>query len=155
MPDRYDLLDMDNKLIWNLRDIGHTLRRTYEGRGSQQRILIVLLEMGVLSQSALTQHLGVKPGSASEVLIKLETSGLIVRAPSPDDHRTMLVSLSDKGRHEAREAKRRREQRHKQMFVGLSEEEKTMLLTLLEKLNSAWEAACFEKNQEQFSDTGA
>lgn len=66
MPDRYDKLDTNNKLIWTLRDIGHTLRSIFEGKSSQKRILIVLYESGTVTQSDLTQHLGIQPGSASE-----------------------------------------------------------------------------------------
>ena len=46
MNDRYDSLDLNNKLIWNLRDIGHTMRRISEGKGSQKRVLMILLENG-------------------------------------------------------------------------------------------------------------
>lgn len=46
MNDRYGSLDQNNKLIWNLRDIGHTMRQIPEGKGSQKRILILLKETG-------------------------------------------------------------------------------------------------------------
>ena len=75
MKKRYDSLDKNNKLIWNFRDIGHTMRQTYEGKGSQSRILIILNEAETITQRALTQQLGIQPGSASEVLGKLESFG--------------------------------------------------------------------------------
>ena len=34
MIKRYDFLDLNNKLIWNFRDIGHTMRNISEGKGS-------------------------------------------------------------------------------------------------------------------------
>ena len=34
--------NINDKLIMNLRDISHTMRSLYEGRGSQKRILIIL-----------------------------------------------------------------------------------------------------------------
>ena len=41
----YQLAETNGKLIINLRDVGHMMRGLYEGRGSQQRVLIVLHEM--------------------------------------------------------------------------------------------------------------
>ena len=43
MLDKYDQLGMDEKLAWNFRDIGHTMREMSEGKGSQKRILMILL----------------------------------------------------------------------------------------------------------------
>ena len=101
---RYEKLDLNNKLIWNLRDTGRTMRRTSEGRGSQKRVLIVLLETGRITQKALTERLGIQPGSASEVIGKLEAAGMLYRVPSEDDRRTSDIVLTDAGRAAAEEA---------------------------------------------------
>ena len=142
MKERYDALDMNTKLIWNFRDIGHTLRRNYEGRGSQARVLIVLSETGPIQQSDLTRRLGIQAGSASEVLGKLEAAGYILRAPSRQDRRTIEVSLTETGKEAAFAAKRERDERHERMFSCLDEEEKARLLALLEKLNRNWNGPC-------------
>lgn len=134
----YQDLDKNNRLIWNLRDISHTMRRISEGKGGQKRILILLLEDGATTQSALTQRLGIQPGSASEVLAKLEHAGLIRREPSASDRRTTDVLLTDEGRAAAEEARQQRMLRHDQMFACLSENEKDSLLAMLEKINAAW-----------------
>lgn len=131
--------DVNNRLIMNLRDISHTMRALYEGRGSQKRILMVLLETGNITQRALTERLGIQPGSASEVIAKLENAGLIVRISSSEDRRTADISLTEEGRKQAMEARIQREQRHEQMFSCLSEEEKIQLLALLGKVNDDWE----------------
>lgn len=68
---KYQELDVDNKLIMNLRDLGHTLRILFEGKGSQKRILILLYEAEGMTQRELTEKLGVQPGSASEVIGKI------------------------------------------------------------------------------------
>ncbi|MGM9638382.1 MAG: MarR family winged helix-turn-helix transcriptional regulator [Butyricicoccaceae bacterium] len=134
----YQDLDKNNRLIWNFRDISHTMRRISEGKGGQKRILILLLEDGATTQSALTQRLGIQPGSASEVLAKLEHAGLIRREPSAGDRRTTDVLLTDEGRAAAEEARQQRMLRHDQMFACLSEDEKDSLLAMLEKINTAW-----------------
>ena len=139
MNKQYQALDRNNKLIWNFRDIGHTMRQLYEGRGSQRRILILLRETSGMTQKALTDRLGVKPGSASEVLNKLEQAGLISRAPSETDHRTTDIRLTAEGEVLARKANAQRLERHAQMFAVLSEEEKDTLIGLLEKVNTHWD----------------
>lgn len=139
MKDRYETLDKDHKLVWNLRDIGHTMRHISEGRGSQKRILILLHEFGDITQRELTEWLGIQPGSASEVIGKLETAGFLVRTPSNTDRRTMNIALTEAGKAAAEEVVLQREERHQQMFSCLSGEEQDTLLGLLEKLNADWE----------------
>ena len=131
--------NINDKLIMNLRDISHTMRSLYEGRGSQKRILIILHEVGKITQRALTERLGIQPGSASEVIAKLESAELITRTPSESDRRTADIQLSDKGRELASQAVNQRRRRHEEMFSCSSEDEKTELLTLLEKINTDWE----------------
>lgn len=140
MKTHYDSLDINNKLIWNLRDIGDTMRRIREGRGSQRRILILLRESGATTQRELTARLGIQPGSASEVIGKLETAGLVARTPSSADRRTSDVRLTDAGMAAAEEAHIQREARHRQMFDCLSDAEKNTLLSLLEQVNASWDA---------------
>ena len=131
--------NINDKLIMNLRDISHTMRSLYEGRGSQKRILIILHEVGKITQRALTERLGIQPGSASEVIAKLESAELITRTPSESDRRTADIQLSDKGRALASQAVNQRRCRNEEMFSCLSEDEKMELLTLLEKINTDWE----------------
>ena len=131
--------NINDKLIMNLRDISHTMRSLYEGRGSQKRILIILHEVGKITQRALTERLGIQPGSASEVIAKLESAELITRTPSESDRRTADIQLTDKGRELASQAVNQRRHRHEEMFSCLSKDEKTELLTLLEKINTDWE----------------
>ena len=139
MKGQYKSLDRNNKLIWNFRDIGHTMRQISEGRGSQKRILILLRETEGMTQKALTARLGVQPGSASEVLNKLEQAGLILRTPSETDHRTTDIRLTPDGEALAKEASAQRAERHEQMFAVLSEEEKDTLIALLERVNAHWD----------------
>lgn len=131
--------DRNDKLILNLRDLSHTMRFLYEGKGSQKRILIVLKEIGgSVTQRELTERLGIQPGSASEVITKLEDAGYIKRTPNEADRRTINIDLTETGKTAAEEAQKERKQRHEQMFSCLSDEEKKQLLCLLEKVNTDW-----------------
>ena len=145
---RYRAVDMDNKLIMNLRDLGHTLRFLYEGKGSQKRILIILLETGIITQRELTARIGIQPGSASEVIGKLEDAGLVLRTPSQTDRRTADIQLTFLGKEQAEKAAEQRRNRHQEMFSCLSPQEKDTLLALLEKLYADWENRYGENGRE-------
>ena len=131
-------MDRNEELVHGLLDINHRMRMLYEGKASQSRILIVLYEQKVKNQKDLTELLGIKPGSASEILAKLERASLITRAHSEKDHRTMEIFLTDEGKKLAKEALERRRERHAQMFACLTEDEQKNLLALLKKLDADW-----------------
>lgn len=135
----YQAADINDKIIINLRDINHIMRFLYEGKESQKRILIILNKTGTITQRELTERLGIQPGSASEVIAKLEGAGLILRTLSEFDRRTTDISLTEKGKELADEAVEQRNHRHEEMFSCLSSEEKTQLLSLLEKINADWD----------------
>lgn len=138
--ENYNDANINDKLIFNLRDISHTMRSLYEGKGSQKRILIVLDKIGSsITQRELTQRLGIQPGSASEVIAKLENEGYIQRTPNETDRRTTDIALTSAGKSAAVQAKEERSSRHEQMFSCLSGDEKKQLLFLLDKINGDWE----------------
>lgn len=147
---RYETADVNDKLVINLRDLGHTLRSLYEGKGSQKRILIILEEIGgSITQQQLTRRLGIQPGSASEVIAKLESAGCVRRTPSETDRRTTDIILTESGKELAASARMQRARRHQQMFACLSDDEKQQLLSLLERINGDWE----ERYQELAADS--
>lgn len=123
----------------NLLDIKHTMRYLYEGRGSQKSILILLHDVKMITQRELTKRLGIQPGSASEVLTKLENAGLIMRTTSEEDRRTANITLTENGKQMADEAANQRTERHREMFSCLTENERTEFLALLEKINADWD----------------
>ena len=138
-PEKHCAEDINSRLAANFRSIGHTLRSMREGRGSQTHILVTLANNDGLTQSSLTETLGIQPGSASEVLAKLDNAGLISRSVNANDKRTSDIYLTDAGRKLADEAILQRRKRQERMFASLSVSEKQQLLSLLEKLNSAWD----------------
>ena len=148
MDQRYHMQDINNKLLWNFRDIGHTLRHIWEGKGSQKRVLIIMREVGIITQRELTERLGIQPGSASEVIGKLETAGYLCRTLNESDRRTTDISLTAAGRDAAEEAYMQRAARHQQIFACLSDGEKKTLLDLLERSNSSWDGLYRGEAQE-------
>lgn len=130
----YSELDMTGKLMWQFRSIGRALRDMSGGRASQKRILTVLLKSGGVTQTALAEHLGIQPGSASEILSKMEAADLISRQANEDDRRMVDVELTEEGRRQALVATEESELCHARMFSGMTGEEQAQLLILLEKM---------------------
>lgn len=139
MIDKAEGTELNESLILNLRDLGHKLRFLFEGKGSQKRILIILYENGEMTQRALTDKIGIQPGSASEVIKKLDDAGLIMRTANEQDRRTVDIRLTQEGRNLAEEAYFDRKKRHEEMFSCLSAEEKVDLISMIQRLNEDWE----------------
>ena len=130
---------VDEKLLWNLADIGHVIYHLSEGRSSQKKILILLSKNGKITQRELTERLRVQSASSSEILMKMERAGWIARTPGETDRRTMDVVLTERGMEEAAAAKEHIEAAHREMFSCLTDAEKESFLTVLEKLNAEWD----------------
>ena len=135
---RYQALDTDGKLLALIHESGHTAHFLFDGKGSQNRILHILAKEGAMTQRTLTEHLGIQPGSASEVIGKLEKAGFISRVTSDEDRRTADIRLTDAGKAQAEEQAAKRKEKLREMFSALTEEEKVSLLKILEKLNISW-----------------
>ena len=132
--EEYLKLDTNGKLDTLLRELHHMSRFGMESRGGQGRILQILAQDGDMTQRVLTEKLGIQPGSASEVIGKLERAGYITRTESTEDRRTVDVRLTESGKEHLN--KRRAEK--PDLFSALSEEEKEQLVGLLEKLHADW-----------------
>lgn len=144
----YEELDINGKLVRNLWKVSHVLHDTSDGRGSQQRILTVLLRSGKVTQAELTEYLGIRPASASEVLAKMESAGWIRREKNALDRRTIDIELTDRGRAEAAVVNGQREQLRKAMFANFTQAEKEVFLAFLEKLTMDWQMR-FGENAER------
>ena len=135
----YSEAGVNEKLMINLRYINHTMRSGFEANMGQKRILVMLSEQGPLTQRELTERLGIRPGSASEILAKLENAGLIARTPNELDRRTIDVELTEAGAEAAAESAEKRSKWSEEMFACLTPEEQETLLSLLEKIHADWE----------------
>lgn len=136
--ERYENADMNDRIIINLRELGHKIRFRFEGKGSQDRVLEILKERGEITQHELTERLDIKPGSSSELVAKLERAGMIRRSPNNNDRRMMNLSLTEIGMEQAEKVEGLREKNQEDMLSVLTQEEKELLLSLLAKLNHSW-----------------
>lgn len=104
------------------------------GRDSQGRILKILSTHEGISQRTLQEIVGIKPGSLSEVLIKLEKMGCIERRQDRHDKRRQNVYITDAGRKVFEEIHREHEEESSHIFDALTDREKAQMLKMLNKL---------------------
>ena len=135
---RYAEMSVDDKLSALLQELGFRRRFSADGKAGQARILRILSKHGPMSQRELTEKLGIQPGSASEILGKLEKAGLLQRQPDEGDRRTFTVSLTEEGTARAADSEKAQSADVHKAFSVLSDEEKETLLCLGEKLYRAW-----------------
>lgn len=70
-----------------------------EGLTKQQEIVLVGIVMREpIGPGALADYLSLPPQNVSRNVIDLESKGLVKREVDPDNHRHIILSLSDKGR---------------------------------------------------------
>ncbi len=105
-----------------------------KARDSQGRILRILSAHNGISQHELQDIMGIKPGSLSEVLIKLEKAGYITRKLDKNDRRRQVVNITDEGRRVFEEIHKAHEADSAHYFDALNVKERKSLLTLLDKL---------------------
>lgn len=106
------------------------------GKRGQDSILSLIAQRPGLTQKELGEHLGIQPASVSELLMKLERKGLIIREKDEQDRRSIRVRLTANG--EALAATPANE--NEDPFQALSAEEQVQLQALLEKLLADWAA---------------
>lgn len=134
----YEEMGIDGKIIVMLGKLGRMGHGAFDGKSSQNRILHILSKTESMTQRELTEQLEIRPGSASEILKKLESASLIVRQSNSEDRRTVDITLTAAGKARVEEINAQHGNAEQALPEGLSEEEKQQLLVLLEKLAQSW-----------------
>ena len=105
---------------------------------SQRRVLCLLGKHGPITQQRLLDELELAPASLSELLTKLEREGLVAREKSSNDRRSVIISLTQKGRPIAKELITSSNARAHEVFKSLSQSEKQQLEHLLAHVQKNW-----------------
>ncbi|MBQ3379309.1 MAG: MarR family transcriptional regulator [Clostridia bacterium] len=102
----------------------------------RELILMILLDAGEggMRQKDIAKELGINPSSLSEQIDRLESDRYIERRANPEDKRSTLIVLTEKGRARAYEVADERQKAAAQFCKSLTEDEKDTLIALLEKL---------------------
>ncbi len=128
-------------LIRRFQHCAHLLMHRQGREGGRARAIMVLdrCDRGCMSQRELARRLDIRSASVSELLAKMEESGLIKRMPDPHDRRVVLVRLTEKGRNEAKHVADQRKKANEDLFAVLDDEEKDQLESILDKLTGFWQ----------------
>jgi DNA-binding MarR family transcriptional regulator len=99
----------------------------------QWTALKCIAERGEMSGAEIARLRHVTPQTMHAILLNLEQNGLIVREPHPSHNTVLRVSLTDEGRSVLEETMDRAEYVQGQMLRALDVDERTHLLSLLER----------------------
>jgi DNA-binding MarR family transcriptional regulator len=117
----------EHTLAIRLKTCGRFLYYQVGGKAGQQRILMRLNSYGQTTQKELQDVLEISSGALSEILQKMEDSGLISRTKSAEDKRQVDLSLTQLGRETAHSVEEHYHQTLERMFECLSPEQKNQL----------------------------
>jgi DNA-binding MarR family transcriptional regulator len=109
MPTRVDSGALASELRVVLGHLIRRLRAEHRFSLSQGAVLGRLDREGRQSASRLATAERVRPQSMGQTVAELESQGLVERRPDPNDRRSALIELTEAGRTELREDRRRRE----------------------------------------------
>lgn len=121
----FDLFRINARYLRHAPDVG----------AGQPKILSLLRDQGEMTQRALQESAGVRAASISEMLMKLEEAGLVNRRVSPEDRRSVLVTLTEKGGIAANEMEYARTDVAEEYFGCFSQQEVDVFGALLQKLS--------------------
>lgn len=123
-----------------LRACGHFLYHKAAGEKSGQgKIMHILSSRKEISQKELQEHLGIQPGSISEILSKMENKGLLQRIKDGEDRRKTIVRITDAGeRHVEEFRKNGKGNKNRDIFSALDDRQKEELKKLLGILLESW-----------------
>lgn len=125
----------DHSLGGLLDHCGHIFaHRIGDKKRGQDGILSIITQHPGITQKELGEILGIQPASVSELLMKLERKGLVLREKDEQDRRNIRVQITT----EAEISAATTTEGKNDPFCALSVEEQEQLRTLLEKLLADW-----------------
>lgn len=90
-----------------------------------------------MSQKEIQNRLGIRAGSVSELISKLENRGLVLKEKDDEDKRALNIVLTEAGKKLFEEIVATDDE-YKGLFSALTEEECIALNNILEKLGNDW-----------------
>ncbi|KOV36784.1 MarR family transcriptional regulator [Streptomyces sp. XY431] len=146
LPDDADLLLLDRQICFSLnaasRAFGGVYRVLLKDLGltyPQYLVMLVLWEHGELPVKRIGEHLRLDSGTLSPLLKRLEAAGLVHRKRSPEDERSVTVSLTNEG--SAMRERAGQVPRRLLVATGLPVEQLATLRVLLDQVTEALDTA--------------
>lgn len=125
---------------WRLLDAEMHVSLAHVGLTKEEFKVLCELNTGPRTHGALCRDLEVSTGAMTNRLDKLESRGIVSRAPDPSDRRGVLLSITDQGRATLEAYVDRGAHRERELLGGLSAADKRQLNALLTKLLDSLEA---------------
>jgi DNA-binding MarR family transcriptional regulator len=123
-----------------LTRIGDARLRALGFATAQLPVLTALKDGARLSQTELARWAKVEQPSMAQLLTRMERDGLVIRTPDPRDRRSTLISLTDNAKERLPAGQAVLQQGNTEMTKGMSAEDVTMLISLLQRVLSNVEA---------------
>ena len=131
-----------SELVERLMRAAHRLRRASAHSlaplgltPAQERMLRAVSRGGdPWRMGELADKMGIVPRSATSVVDALEGAGLVARAIDPENRRSILVTLTERGRDVLADMALARTEAGETLFAELEEDEREQLARLLDKV---------------------
>ncbi|MBO5023993.1 MAG: MarR family transcriptional regulator [Clostridia bacterium] len=132
-------LEQKTRVIFLMEKYAHYIFHRFFEKPGRDRALRILYDSGTITQKVFAEKMNIRPSSASDILAKMESEGLITRACHDDDKRNINITLTENGKKITEEVSLKQQAAVKQMMLSLTAEELTTLETLMNKLLSDWD----------------
>lgn len=130
--------NLERQVLMATRDVGigtlifrNSLAKGLDLTLSESLCLTYLQVQGQLSPSTLAKLIGLRTGSTTAMLDRLEEMGYIRRLPSPVDRRKLLIELTDRFQNEARTQVQGVQKAHRDLITSYSAEELAVIARFL------------------------
>ncbi|STX42818.1 transcriptional regulator [Legionella donaldsonii] len=111
------------------------LLKPYKITHAYTYFLMELYNQDGLTQAEMHKRIGIEQPTAVRTLDRMERDGFILRKPSSDDRRVVLIYLTEKAQHCKKEIDQCAVQLNELALLGFNEEEKINLNQMLKRLN--------------------
>lgn len=129
-----------SRISRTLTRVGDARLRNLGFATAQLPVLTALKDGAQLSQTELAHWAKVEQPSMAQLLTRMERDGLVIRTPDPRDRRSSLISLTDKAKERLPAGRAVLQQGNTEMTNGMSTEDVTMLISLLQRVLNNVEA---------------
>jgi DNA-binding MarR family transcriptional regulator len=143
MPDAEDPIELPATLRTLIARLSRHLRQTRAGAGlspTQYQVLASIVRLGPIRLSDLAVEEGLNPTMLSRIASRLESAGLVVRAPDADDGRVARLTASGDGRLLVKRVRGERTDALSRVLEQLDGGERRRLIEALPVLESVAEA---------------
>src|SRR5438067_6388475 len=101
---------------------------------AQATLLCLLFAQDGMTQSEIAEQLSVQGATVTNMLQRMEETGLVVRRRDPEDNRLVRVYLTENGRHQERAINEQFTKVEEAIFEGLDNQQRALLRQVLKKM---------------------